>query len=170
MFSLCCLCLAPSYADLNPLLQTQLTKENKRVVAVLAPNMLLLEGDEKIRLIGLRDMPSERHADIERDKHGFVIQDDIGPVFELETQAMHFVRDLVMNERVRLEFDVRRRNQDHHVEAYVFLADDRLLNEEILRAGYADLQLVPPNMKYAEVLRQAYREASQEQRGIQGQW
>ncbi len=43
------------------------------------------------------------------------------------------------------------------------------LNAEILRQGFANLSIRPPNMKFAKELREAYREARAEKRGLQGQ-
>jgi len=34
--------------------------------------------------------------------------------------------------------------------AYVYLSDPKMLNEEIVKAGYANLIPYPPNVKYQE--------------------
>ncbi len=41
-----------------------------------------------------------------------------------------------------------------------------MLNEEILKAGYADLLTIPPNVKYAKRFRKAYRDARENNRGL----
>jgi micrococcal nuclease len=40
------------------------------------------------------------------------------------------------------------------------------LNEEIVRAGYAKVITIPPNVKYNERLLEAYKEAKKYRRGL----
>lgn len=139
------------------------------VEKVLTGDLLLLENGEKIRLIGLRapDKPARRHQPV--DQHGFIIKEE-DPSVTVEERAMDFVRTLLEGKTVRLEFDADRRDDEFYTVAYVFTLDPPLLaNAEILRQGYAFLSIRPPNMKYAEALRAAYREARQEHRGLQGE-
>lgn len=42
----------------------------------------------------------------------------------------------------------------------------KMLNEEIVEAGYASLLTVPPNVKYRERFADAYREAREKRRGL----
>jgi micrococcal nuclease len=41
-----------------------------------------------------------------------------------------------------------------------------MLNEEIVKAGYAVIMTVPPNVKYKDRLLEAYQEAEEEKRGL----
>jgi micrococcal nuclease len=41
-----------------------------------------------------------------------------------------------------------------------------MLNEEILKAGYANVLTHPPNMKYRERFLKAYKEAREAKRGL----
>jgi micrococcal nuclease len=41
-----------------------------------------------------------------------------------------------------------------------------MLNEEIVKAGYANLMTVPPNVKYQEGFLKAYREARENRKGL----
>jgi len=50
--------------------------------------------------------------------------------------------------------------------AYVYLSDGRMLNEEIVKAGYASLMTYPPNVKYQEKFLKAYREAKDKGRAL----
>ena len=59
---------------------------------------------------------------------------------------------------VRLEFDVQRRDKYGRLLAYVWVADT-LVNEELVRRGYAELLTIPPNVRYAERLAEARRAA-----------
>jgi micrococcal nuclease len=130
---------------------------------------LLLENNEKVTLIGIKGPRPPKPPDVNRDEHGLIIpvQD---PTTPLELEAFRFTKDLVEGKSVRLEFDTERRDDSNVLTAYVFLPDGKMLNEEVLRQGYAELKLRMPNMKYAERLRKAYQEARKEMRGLQGNW
>jgi micrococcal nuclease len=41
-----------------------------------------------------------------------------------------------------------------------------MLNEEIVKAGYANLLTIPPNVKYKERFLKAYGEARENRRGL----
>lgn len=138
---------------------------------VISTNTIILNQGERVRLIGLKApaAPDERE-EIERDKFGFVVRKEGEPAIPLEEKALAFAKALLEGKRVRLEFDSERKDDDYTTLAYVFLLkDDTFVNTEILRQGFADLAIRPPNTKYAQQLRSAYREAREEKRGLQGE-
>ncbi len=47
-----------------------------------------------------------------------------------------------------------------------YLSDGKMLNEEIVKAGYANLFTSPPVAKYQERFLEAYREARNNERGL----
>ena len=49
---------------------------------------------------------------------------------------------------------------------YVYLPDGKMLNEEIVKAGYAQVMTYPPNIKYQERFLKAYREARESKKGL----
>jgi micrococcal nuclease len=67
--------------------------------------------------------------------------------------------------RVRLEFDVERLDRFGRTLAYVWLGDE-LLNETLLRRGYALVTTFPPNVRYVERFRDAQRLAREEGLGL----
>ncbi len=145
------------------------------VQEVLSTDTIRLEGEsgekgQLIRLIGLRapEPPKKRRDDVERDEMGFVIPKPVDPMTPLNDQAFAFAQSLLLGARVRLEFDTLKENEEHYTLAYVFLIkDNTFVNAEILRRGFAHLSIQPPNIKYADDLRAAYKEARAEQRGLQ---
>lgn len=145
---------------------------------ILSADTFVLEGKggeegETIRLIGLRapETPRKKAKDIKRDTFGFVIKEPVSPAASIEERAFEFVKDFLEGRHVRLEFDAQEKSEDYVTLAYVFLTDDNtFVNAEILRLGFAHLRIQPPNTKYAEELRAAYREARAEKRGLQGEW
>lgn len=127
---------------------------------------------ESIKLIGLSapKAPKVKEVDVERDQYGFPVKENTGPLSTIEELSLSFVKELLENKKVRLEFDSSKKDEDNNTLAYVYLVDDNtFVNAEILRQGMADLQIRPPNTKYKTELRQAYQEARQEKRGLQGQ-
>ena len=60
----------------------------------------------------------------------------------------------------------RLRDRDGKMQGYVYLPDGRMLNEEILRAGYAKVVVTPPNVKYQERFLEAQKEARTYRRGL----
>jgi micrococcal nuclease len=130
------------------------------------------EKGEVIKLIGLRApaAPKKKAEDIKRNKLNIVIQEPVSPLASMDDKAFGFARELLEGKRVRLEFDTIKMNDNNETLAYVFLLEDNMFaNREILRQGYADLSIRPPNTKYEDVLREAYKEASREKRGLRGQ-
>jgi len=130
------------------------------------------EKGEVIKLIGLSapDAPKKKTEDIKRDQFGFTIKEEVSPFTTIEESAMEYVKELVEGQHVRLEFDAEKNSEDFITLAYIFLLkDDTFVNAEILRQGFANLHIRPPNTKYASQLREAYKEARAEKRGLQGQ-
>ncbi|MBP9854737.1 MAG: thermonuclease family protein [Candidatus Omnitrophica bacterium] len=127
---------------------------------------------ETIKMIGIKALkaPRSKRIEAERDEYGFIIKPDVDPESPIEEQSFNFVKGLLQDKTVRLEFDSSKKDEDNNTLAYVFLVDDNtFINAEILRQGMSELQIRPPNTKYKEQLRQAYRDARTEKRGLQSQ-
>jgi len=149
------------------------TSKYQDVIAqeVLSVNTFKIKGGETIKLIGLRSLDGSKvRRKIRRDERGLVVKEKVTPEIKIEEESFQFVQNLLEGQHVRLEFDVNKMSENNQTLAYAFLIkEDVFINVEILRQGYAQLQIRPPNTKYAEELRKAYREARQEMRGIQGE-
>ena len=144
------------------------------IQSVLSPDTIELKSGEKIHLIGLRAPERLRNRKpVEYDEYGHPIKStdkEESVITPVEEAALKFTQELLMNKHVRLEFDDEKRSPEYATYAYVFLLEDNIFaNTEILRQGYAYLQIIPPNLKYAEKLRAAYREARSERRGLQNE-
>lgn len=122
---------------------------------------------ESVRLIGI-DTPESRvtrkaQKDAEKNK------EDIKNIIKAGRAATRFVQTLVKpGDEVMIEFDVQVRDKYGRLLGYVYLPDGKMLNEEILRAGYANLLTYPPNIKYVDRFLKAYREARENKRGLWG--
>jgi micrococcal nuclease len=68
---------------------------------------------------------------------------------------------------VRLEFDVRVRDGDGRLLAYVWRGG-RMINEKMLREGFALVDTAPPNVRHTERFLAAQQEARTARRGLWG--
>lgn len=68
--------------------------------------------------------------------------------------------------RLRLELDVRPTDQYGRTLAYLWRADGRMLNHEIVRGGWAVVLVYPPNVRHVDRLRAAADSARRERRGL----
>jgi micrococcal nuclease len=108
--------------------------------------MLHLDGDVILRLIGV-DAPSEEDPFAKR--------------------AAEYVRSRIEGRKVTVEFDRERRDREGRVFAYVY-ADRTLLNEEMIRSGWARLE---SNSDIDRSMATRFRHAEEEARGAgRGIW
>lgn len=80
---------------------------------------------------------------------------------------------LVMGKRVRLEYDVEKKDRYNRTLAYVFVEGhdkrETFVQADLVRRGLAYVYTLPPNVKYVEVLSQAQKQAKEERAGIWAQ-
>jgi micrococcal nuclease len=121
------------------------------VLRVVDGDTLLMQDHKRLRLMGV-DTPE-------------TVKEDT-PVQPWGPEATQFTRDFVGRGDVRLQFDRERTDRFGRYLAYVFVGD-RMLNEELLRAGLARWE---PGYHYSQSMktrfRKAQREAQQAHRGI----
>lgn len=122
----------------------------RRCVRVIDGDTILLDVDERIRLIGV-DTPES--------------VDPRRPVQFFGKEASAFTRRLVEGRRVRLEFDQERQDRYGRTLAYVYLEDGTFLNAEIIRQGYGHAYTRFP-FRFSEELRAYEREAREQRRGL----
>ena len=75
---------------------------------------------------------------------------------------------LAIRSTVRLELDVRETDRYGRLLAYVWSDSGVMVNEEILRAGLAVVDIQSPNVRHAEVLRRAASDARAKGSGLWG--
>lgn len=84
----------------------------------------------------------------------------------LAQAAKKFNARLVLNQKLRLEYDLERYDQYGRLLAYVFLPDGRMVNAELVRQGLARVYLFPPNLRYRKQLVSGQRQAMAARRGL----
>lgn len=135
------------------------------VTKVFDGDTLRIAGGEKVRLLGI-DAPEMYESDkLYRDARRS--GQDIGTIIALGRKSYQFTRQLAEGKKVRLEFDVQQRDKYGRLLAHVFISDTQLfLNAEILKQGYAEVMIIPPNVKYADYFQGLYQEARENKRGL----
>ncbi len=142
--------------------------ERARVLYVVDGDTLKVEyqgARESVRLIGI-DAP-EVHANAKARRDARRSRRDLRLITRLGRASKQFVESrLARGAEIRLEFDVEKRDRYGRLLAYVVLADGTLFNAEIVRAGYAGLMTIPPNVKYRAALAAAFESARESRAGL----
>ena len=124
----------------------------RQVTRVIDGDTILLDGDERVRLIGV-DTPETVHPQ--------------KPVEYFGKEASAFTRRMVEGEKVRLEYEQGTSREDRYGRtlSYVYLEDGRLLNLEIIEGGYGHAYTRFPFSKMEE-FRAAERYARETGKGL----
>ncbi|MGH2574042.1 MAG: thermonuclease family protein [Actinomycetota bacterium] len=81
--------------------------------------------------------------------------------------ASRFTKRRLEGASVELEYDVQRLDRYGRTLAYVWIGDE-LFNETLLARGFAQLQTIPPDVKYVDRFRAAQRGARKDGLGLWG--
>ncbi len=130
--------------------------ELRTVTRVIDGDTLVLNGAERVRLIGV-DTPESVHA--------------TKPVEYFGKEASAFTKRMAEDQQVYLEYEQGSPTKDRYERtlAYVYLRDGTLLNKEIIEQGYGHAYMGFPFSKMEE-FRAAEREAQSNERGLWPQW
>ncbi len=157
--------LLPFLAPASPIFRD---RETHTVVQIVDGDTLTVQHNgraEKIRLIGI-DAP-ESGINNKTKKDAARGNEDIDTITKMGKKATRFVRKIVKpGDPVVIEFDKQTRDKYGRLLGYVYLSSGKMLNEEIVRAGYANLLTYSPNVKYQDRFLKAYREARENNRGL----
>lgn len=125
----------------------------RTVVRVVDGDTVVLDGNEKVRLIGIN---TPETVDPRR------------PVETYGKEASARTKALVEGKRVRLELDVEPVDRYGRTLGYLFLEDGTFVNLSLVADGYASAYRYPPNVKHAERFREAERAAREARLGLWG--
>lgn len=98
---------------------------------------------ESLRLIGV-DTPESVHPKKEKNVPEGKIASD-------------YVKNLIEGEDVYVEFDVEERDRYGRYLAYIYLEDGEMLNNKLVKEGYAQLSTYPPNVRYVDMFKESAR-------------
>ncbi len=110
----------------------------------------LIDG-RKIRLLGI-NTPEVEHSRNEAQVGGDV--------------AKQWLIQQLAGTKVRLEFDQEKQDKYHRYLAHIFTGQGLHINLELVRLGYASLNVFPPNLKYVTELLKTEQTAEALQVGI----
>jgi len=126
------------------------TKEFVKVTKVIDGDTIEIEGGLRLRYIGI-DTPETVHPS--------------KPVQYFGKEASNKNTELVEGKTVRLERDITELDRYDRLLRYVWLGD-ALVNEILVKEGYATSYSYPPDVKYQERFVQAEREARENKKGL----
>ena len=96
-----------------------------------------IDGEEtKVRFIGVNTAESV-HPDETKNT-------------EIGKESSEWTAELLSGQQVYLEYDIDKTDDYGRTLAYVYLSDGRMVQEELLKAGMAELMTIQPNSKYAD--------------------
>ena len=124
--------------------------------------------NERVRMIGV-DTPEKQINDKARRDTKKTHQ-DLNTITKHGRSAWDHLNSLLKpGQAVTLEFDVGHTDRHGRLLAYVYTTAGTMLNEQMLRDGYASPMTVPPNVRYAKRFLDAYNDARAHKRGLWSQ-
>lgn len=124
-----------------------------QVAKVHDGDTVILASGERVRLLGINAPEIESHRQM-GEPGGQAARD------WLEKQ--------IGRRKVRLQWDVERRDKYQRLLAHLFTEEGTHLNLALVKAGLASVNLIPPNFNHSDPLLQAQEQAEQARRGIWG--
>ena len=153
---------------LTMLLASNPVTEKYKLIRIIDGDTIVVDyngSHEKIRLTGIDTPESGNNSKTRRDAERSQV--DIKTIIKQGKLATKFVKQVLKDEEfVLVEFDVQKRDRYQRLLGYIYLLDGRMLNEIIVRSGYASLMTIPPNVKYKDRFSKAYRLAREENLGL----
>ena len=146
-------------------LHAQHTITVTRIVDGDTLKVFYLGSEESIRLIGIDTPESRVNKKTKRDAERS--GQDIDTIIAMGKRATEYVKSLVEpGDLITIEFDAQERDRYGRLLCYVYLSNGKMLNEEIVKAGYANVMTIPPNVKYKNRFLRAYKDARKEMVGL----
>lgn len=144
----------PEFPLLNVLWHQQAVpsaQDSIRVKRVIDGDTVELASGERVRYIGVNAPES---VDPRKKAECF------------GKEAAKFNQELVEGNVIRLERDISNRDKYGRLLRFVYLEDGTLVNEILVREGYASVATYPPDVAKKDMLRGAEQEARDEKRGL----
>lgn len=146
-----------------------------------------LDSGETVRLIGVDTPECTNNEKARRDSQR--TGQDMLTITQMGQEAKKYLAQILAGKNVRLEFDAGKRDRYGRLLAYVFedtalpsnlTAPDcrdcfflnhngkwtSFVNARLVRAGFASPLTIPPNVKYAPLFKELFREAQAHRRGL----
>ncbi|OFV68312.1 MAG: micrococcal nuclease [Candidatus Syntrophoarchaeum caldarius] len=125
-------------------LETERPISTAVVTSVIDGDTVELQNGERVRLLGINTPEMGQ------------------PYYE---EATNMLKKLIEGKTVMLEKDVEDKDKYGRLLRYIYI-DDRFVNLELVREGYANVYIIPPNTRYSDDFEKAEEEAKNAKRGI----
>lgn len=122
----------------------------EKVTRIIDGDTIEIEGGIRIRLIGI-DTPELKNKDKNIDCYAL--------------EAKNKTSELLIGKSVFLEKDVSETDKFGRLLRYVYLGSE-LINNTLIKEGYAKVATYPPDIKYSSVFVQSQREAIKNSSGL----
>jgi micrococcal nuclease len=120
------------------------------VTKVIDGDTVMLDSGEIVRYLGIDAPPIKKSEG--------------GPQFYAR-EAARQNKSLVLLKKVRLEFDVNKKDAEGRLLAYVYVKDT-FVNGELVRLGCARAAVKPPDLRYRDLLLKYQKDASKRCAGL----
>lgn len=135
----------------SPAVQGASTASDSAVVSeVIDGDTIRLSSGERLRYIGI-DTPETKDPRRPKECYG--------------EEASRYNEQLVLGKTVQLEKDVSETDKYGRLLRYVWL-DGEMVNEKLVKEGYANAISYPPDIKYQSVFKAAEKDARVNNRGL----
>lgn len=135
-----------------------------RVLRVVDGDTIKLNNGETVRLIGIDTPELKNSTKLQKDIK--VLHLTKSAELAMGRRSYQFTKRLVEGKKVYLKFDRKKYDQYERVLAYVYLANGSFVNAEILKNGYAYVEMIKPDLQYSGLFRKLYKEARDNHRGL----
>lgn len=138
-----------NFSPIPQISQTPQIKEPPlvKVIKVIDGDTIIIEGGQKVRYIGIN--APENTSKVE--------------CFGQESTLKN--KELVENQQVRLEKDVSESDRYGRLLRFVYVGDT-LVNETLVKEGFAQVSTFPPDTRFQENFRLAQIKATDQKRGL----
>lgn len=164
--------------------QTQSQSEEYTVTRVIDGDTFVLSNGEKVRLTGIDTPESHNNAKARKDSQRS--GQDVDAITKQGKEAALFTKKLAEGKKIRIEYDVQKRDRYGRLLVYAYDIDtlkrnpqtkvpeglvvsgneEIFLNGSIISSGYATPLTIPPNVKHADLFKKLYAEARSGRRGL----
>lgn len=131
--------------------QSQPYRYKHHVFKVYDGDTIILKNGQHVRLLGINTPEIDSH--FRQGEQG-------------GEQAKKWLQQKLDSGDVYLEYDQQQRDKYDRLLAHVFLENGEHINQLLLEAGLATLSIIPPNLRYSDVLQQAQQKAEDNNLGI----
>ncbi|GJQ49400.1 MAG: thermonuclease family protein [Candidatus Kuenenia stuttgartiensis] len=122
-------------------------------------------NEERFKLVGITTPDTKLNSAVLDNAEKY--EKDVNDILLIGKRTLEFTKSLVKpNDKVSIEFDIQFLDKDGRYLGYVYLEDGRMLNEEIIKAGFASPSAERLNVKYKKKFQKAFADARENRKGL----